>query len=301
MRKLGLHLAGRFAVWYLWHPSMAVGRGRAKRVSRLAWWCWGAKNRRAVVAGITQTLGQEKVAATAVGRESFALLLQNFADLGQTQAYIGRALPVEEKILDEAVVELFAQPTVWATGHFSAWEAACGALARKVSLPCNFTARGFSDPWLTARVSAQRRAGATPVAGASQALFVRRGRGGFAGALRGVLQGQESAVFFSDQRQVGAVKVQLLGQEVWFADTAVRLALRSGAGLACFRSFESAGTPRQIVVEFGPVLCAPHSGGREDQAEVEALCQKLADWYSGEILRAPEQWLWTRKRFSLKK
>ena len=343
MPRLVLHLAARFAVWYLWNPSLGLARRRAGKLSRLAWVLWGRKNRQAVIANVKASLPPESFATgtspEAIAQESFGLLLRNFADLGQTPRYLGKSLPVEEQILDpdpEALAKLFAEPTVWVTGHFAAWEAACGALARRVSVPCNFTARGFSDAWLTEQVSQKRRIGASKteestleentVEENNRALFVRTGRGGLAGALRGVLRHRQAAVFFSDQRQVGGTKVKLLGQEVWLADTAVRLALRAGVGLVCFRAVDQATgeatdkttdktEPHSIKLELGPILLPPRTGKpkpnpateaevqtevqAEVQAEVQVLCQKLADWYSQEILRSPECWLWTRNRFRL--
>ena len=330
MPRLVLHLAARFAVWYLWKPSLGLARRRAGKLSRLAWVLWGRKNRQAVIANVKAALPPESFALgtnpETIAQESFGLLLRNFADLGQTPRYFGRSLPVEEQILDpdpEALAKLFAEPTVWVTGHFAAWEAACGALARRVSVPCNFTARSFSDAWLTEQVSQKRRigasrAGASPVEENNRALFVRTGRGGLAGALRGVLRHRQAAVFFSDQRQVGGTKVKLLGQEVWLADTAVRLALRAGVGLVCFRAVDQATDktqPHAIKLELGPILLPPRTGKpkpnpateaevqtevqAEVQAEVQVLCQKLADWYSQEILRSPACWLWTRNRFRL--
>ncbi len=361
---LALHLAGRFAVAYLWRTSLKTARVRAHRLAGLAWLLWGRKNRSQVIANIAKALpaheqetGQEteqgeeqkteprrgqatevkatevkatevkatEVKATeakAIARQSFALLLRNFADLGQTPRYSNRSLPLDERLLDPAIESLFATPTVWVTGHFAAWEAACGALARRVSVPCNFTARAFSDSWLTRQVATRRAIGAQRADGTATALFVRGGRGDFARALRGVLAGTESAVFFSDQRQVGATRVKLLNQEVWLADTAVRLALRSGAALVCFRALDDteekeakkpatdrrkgrSGTTspdRAMEVEFGPILLPPRKNQQSaklDEAEVQALCQKLADWYSAEILRTPQSWLWTRKRFRL--
>ena len=330
MPRLVLHLAARFAVWYLWKPSLGLARRRAGKLSRLAWVLWGRKNRQAVIANVKASLPPESFATgtspEAIAQESFGLLLRNFADLGQTPRYLGLSLPVEEQILDpdpEALAKLFAEPTVWVTGHFAAWEAACGALARRVSVPCNFTARSFSDAWLTEQVSQKRRIGASkteasPVEENTRALFVRTGRGGLAGALRGVLRHRQAAVFFSDQRQVGGTKVKLLGQEVWLADTAVRLALRAGVGLVCFRAVDQATgeatdktEPHSIKLELGPILLPPRTDKpkphpatedevqNEVQAEVQVLCQKLADWYSQEILRSPECWLWTRNRFRL--
>ena len=353
---LALHLAGRFAVAYLWRTSLKTARVRAHRLAGLAWLLWGRKNRSQVIANIAKALpareqetGQEteqrrgqatevkatevkatevkatEVKATeakAIARQSFALLLRNFADLGQTPRYSNRSLPLDERLLDPAIESLFATPTVWVTGHFAAWEAACGALARRVSVPCNFTARAFSDSWLTRQVATRRAIGAQHADGTATALFVRGERGDFARALRGVLAGTESAVFFSDQRQVGATRVKLLNQEVWLADTAVRLALRSGAALVCFRALDdteekeakkpatdrrtgrsgTASLDRAMEVEFGPILLPPRKNQQSaklDEAEVQALCQKLADWYSAEILRTPQSWLWTRKRFRL--
>ena len=173
---LALHLAGRFAVAYLWRTSLKTARVRAHRLAGLAWLLWGRKNRSQVIANIAKALpareqetGQEteqggeqkteprrgqatevkatevkatevkatevkatEVKATeakAIARQSFALLLRNFADLGQTPRYSNRSLPLDERLLDPAIESLFATPTVWVTGHFAAWEAACGALA----------------------------------------------------------------------------------------------------------------------------------------------------------------------------
>ena len=283
---------------------LGAATAAADGLAAALWVCAPGRAKRRLLGSIG--IGMPELGAAGsrrVARANLRSLLRAAVHCGQT----GRIVEHEQKAetgalrydIPPEIAPLFARQTIWVTGHFSGWELAGYFISLRSRHPVHTVARAVGKPafnrFLMARRAAPKhRLDETPVSRLWQ-------RGGeeedLRGFMRAVLREGGSAMLVADQRKLDGVRVRLLGHEVLFNEDPVRIALRTGAPIALFRSVPH--SYAAYAVEFGPVLRPALAPGQEKEEVVRLCTQQIADWLGEEIRRRPETWLWQRSRWKL--
>jgi KDO2-lipid IV(A) lauroyltransferase len=102
----------------------------------------------------------------------------------------------------------------------------------------------------------------------------------------------------ADQRSNEGPVLPLLGQPTRVSTAPARLAVRLGLPLIP-ASIERTGPARFRVRVFAPMMPDPEAGGT--QAQIVALTEHLARFYSARIAERPGEWLWLHDRWGIAK
>lgn len=175
-------------------------------------------------------------------------------------------------------------PAVIVTGHFANWEVMATVLTQS-GLPVRITYRKINNPYIDARVRAQREAYGTKFL--VQKSTHRGGR-----QLLDALKSGESVALLNDQKFNTGLSIPFFGEPAMTAQGAVRLARKTGRPLLPM-SVHREGS--RFVVEFFEPLDVPRDGERE--ADVRIGVERVTAFIEARIRAHPAQWFWVHRRW----
>jgi len=165
------------------------------------------------------------------------------------------------------------------TGHLGNWDLPAAVLAGR-GFPVNVIVETLEPPAWNERVQAIReRIGL-------RAIPMETGIRDLYAALR---RNEVVAVVFDRPLREGGVPVRFFGEETRLPEGVARLALRTGAVV-----LGAVGARRGVrfVADVSPPIEVGPTGNRE--RDVQALTQRIADWFEGRVRQYPDQWFMFR-------
>jgi KDO2-lipid IV(A) lauroyltransferase len=173
---------------------------------------------------------------------------------------------------------------VFAASHFAAYEI-CGISSGALGVPLTTLWRPFDNPWLSGWVSKIRcRFGQHLVSN----------RGGMRRLFRDLRQGRSVAVLIDLNKRGRSVFVDYFGHPAATAETAARLAYRTGRPLIPVFAHR---TDRPMTFEIDIAKPIWPDKARSQASEVRRLLQEATTEIERRVRLAPEQWLWTHRRW----
>lgn len=202
-----------------------------------------------------------------------------FALMHRVKAFEGRRVRVEGLDIFKANA-----PAVIVTGHFANWEIMATVLTQS-GLPVRITYRKINNPYIDARVRAQRERYGTKFL--IQKSTHRGGR-----ELLNALNNGESVALLNDQKFNTGLSVPFFGEPAMTAQGAVRLALKTARPLLPM-SVSRAGS--YFTVKFHAPFDLQNSGHRDD--DVMAGVKQVSCFIEDRIREHPSQWFWVHRRW----
>lgn len=260
---------------------VALARWGAALAWRLAW-----RDRRIALANLRLAFGDtlDERERERIVRGSFERFLLTMLDYSWFSRHGHKRLE-QYVTFDDALLEQMGRPEPWIaiTAHFGNWEIA-GRYAAMRGAPLASVAKPVRNPLIDARVNQARRL-------QGQVVIPRQG------ALRAMLRviknrGIVALLLDQDTRPVeGGVFVPFFGVPVPVSSAAALLALREGVRLVPVFCFGDRDGRYRCYAR--PALGSADVTG----ATVEELTARITALIEAEIRAAPEQWLWTYKRW----
>jgi KDO2-lipid IV(A) lauroyltransferase len=230
--------------------------------------------------------------AVALSKASFTNLCRSFLELfllpraSRPEDLVGairfgRGLTVEG--LRERVG---AGPCIYAASHFGAWEIA-GAASALLGDPLTTLVRPLDNPLLEAHVAGNRMRFGQRLAS---------NRGGLRDLLQSLGAGRSVAVLVDlNMRRKGAVFVKFFGVPAATARTSALLALRANRPLVPVFTHRRPGWFR-FEIEIGDPIF-PDAAAADRDAEIARLLGEVTSAVERRVRAAPDQWLWTHRRW----
>lgn len=175
-------------------------------------------------------------------------------------------------------------PAVIVTGHFANWEIMAAALTQS-GLDVHITYRKINNPYLDARVKAQREAYGTK-------FLVQKSTHAGARMLLRAIENNESVALLNDQKFNEGISVPFFGHGAMTATGAVRLALKTGAPLV---PISVARNKSEFTVTVHDTLELTETGARE--LDIENGVKQIIAFTEEQIRKNPDQWFWVHRRW----
>lgn len=223
-----------------------------------------------------------------------ALALKSWDNIGRTFAEFpitgrltvfapGSRVRVENlEILEKFVQE--KKPAICIGGHYANWEVMAAVLSQ-AGLPVHVTYRQLNNPYLDARVRAQRE-----VYGIK--FMVRKSTHAGARLLLDALKAGDSIAIMNDQKFNEGISLPFFEQNAMTATGAVRLGLKTGVPLLP-TSVRREGAAF-IVTIHPPIHLHPT---RNREADIEAGVRQIIALTEAVIRQSPDQWFWVHRRW----
>ncbi|MEX2238507.1 MAG: lysophospholipid acyltransferase family protein [Dehalococcoidia bacterium] len=165
---------------------------------------------------------------------------------------------------------------IFVTLHMGNWDMAGGGCARR-GYPFHVIAERFENRWLDRLVVETRDALGVRVVFEDRPLEAFR-----------VLRRNEVLALLIDIPTPDGVAVSFFGETAFLPAGPARLALRSGAGIINIGFYKRRGRGDTIYCHVAPPVYPIRSG--DEEADVRALTQRMADNFEPMIRANPEQW-----------
>ncbi|MGB0908031.1 MAG: lysophospholipid acyltransferase family protein [Maricaulaceae bacterium] len=170
------------------------------------------------------------------------------------------------------------------TGHFANWEIMAATLTQS-GLPVRITYRKINNPYVDARVRAQREAYGTK-------FLVKKSTHAGARQLMKALANGESIAILNDQKFNTGLSFPFFGEPAMTATGAARLALKSGAPLQPLSVTRNGAS---FDVTFHPPITLDNTGKRD--ADTEAGVKQIVKFTEAWVKTNPAQWFWVHRRW----
>lgn len=173
---------------------------------------------------------------------------------------------------------------IFVTGHFGPWEV-LGAALPALGYPVWSLARELRNPFLGRYVRRMREA-------TDQHLLPKHGA--MRQTIRLLRQGSNVGFLIDQDARKDGIFVDFFGRPASTTPGPAKLAIRTGAPVAFLYARPIPGQTRFRIVLHDVVF--PRQGGNV-QAETRRMTQRLTADLEEIVRRAPEEWLWTHKRW----
>ena len=176
-------------------------------------------------------------------------------------------------------------PVVFISGHFSNFELMAAAII-KAGVTCQITYRALNNPYVDARVRAQRfKYGVR--------LFAPKGLQGARALMRALQQG-ESVALMNDQKFNGGVAAPLFGVNAHTAPGPSTYALRFGIPIVPMSVQRTGPGARFRIIVHDPIRLED-TGDRE--ADIEAGVRRINGFIEERVRARPAEWFWVHRRW----
>ena len=176
-------------------------------------------------------------------------------------------------------------PVVFISGHFSNFELMAAAIIR-AGVTCQITYRALNNPYVDARVRAQRfKYGVR--------LFAPKGLQGARALMRALQQG-ESVALMNDQKFNGGVAAPLFGVMAHTAPGPSTYALRFGIPIMPMSVQRTGPGARFRIIVHDPIRLED-TGDRD--ADIEAGVRRINAFIEDRVRARPAEWFWVHRRW----
>lgn len=219
-------------------------------------------------------------------REQWAELGRSFAEFAILDRIVADAGRLEVEGQERLVrIAQGGGPVVFISGHFSNFELMAAAIVRS-GIPCQVTYRALNNPYVDARVRANRfRYGVR--------MFAPKGLEGARELVRGLERG-ESVALMNDQKFNGGVAAPLFGVMAHTAPGPSTFALRFGIPIQPMSVQRTGPGARFKVIVHEPFVLAK-TGDRA--ADIEAGVRRINAFIEDRVRARPTEWFWVHRRW----
>jgi KDO2-lipid IV(A) lauroyltransferase len=176
-------------------------------------------------------------------------------------------------------------PTVFISAHLANMEIMPSAILA-MGIECVITGRAMNNPYVEARVLANRRRYGV-------VLFAPKGAQGARDQLLALKRGQ-SVAHMIDQKNNQGVTAPFFGHMASTESSATKMALSSGAALVPISVQRLKGARFRVVVH--EAISLQKTGARN--GDVEAGVRQINAFVEARVRERPEEWWWTHRRWT---